>query len=70
MYVDIVISNAFNLNLKKSFLSFHGYTRPSYKISIMICTKLTKADCTAINNSYKIIKEDSTTNNMHYCCKL
>ena len=45
-------------------------TLDSHKISIMICTKLTKTDRTAINNSYKITQENSTNNNVNYCWKL
>ena len=37
------------------------------KSSIMIYTKLTKTDMTAINNRFVIINENSTNNNMHYC---
>ena len=37
------------------------------KSSIMIYTKLTKTDRSAINNRFVIINENSTNNNMHYC---
>ena len=46
-----------------------GYTGHSDKISIMIWTILTKADCTASNHSYILIQNNSTNNNVHYCWK-
>ena len=42
----------------------------SYKISIMIRTKLTMTDCAASNNSYIITINNSTNNNMHFCLRL
>ena len=57
MYVDIVISNIFNLNKKKSFISFFLFVGCEYctaiKISLnwekLLNKMLLKGDCLTIN---------------------
>ena len=47
-----------------------SYTGNSYKICIMMLTKLIKTGCTANNKCYIITKNNNTNYNMHYCWKL